>query len=101
MVQIIGFVVYWAISVYLFVLMLRVVLDWVTLLAREWRPKGIVLVVANFIYALTDPPVHLVGKVVPPLRIGGISLDMGFLVLFLLLVVIQRLAFWAAFSMML
>ena len=91
MVRLIGLVIYYAINVYVFILILRVVLDWVQLLARDWRPQGIILVLANLIYALTDPPVRFFGRLIPPLRIGGLALDMGFLVLFLLLFGLQWL----------
>lgn len=98
--QLLGLIVYYAFSAYIFVLMLRVVLDWVTLLARDWRPRGIILVLANFVYALTDPPVRFFGKLIPPLRIGGLALDMGFLVFFLLLVVGQRISVWFFFTLL-
>lgn len=91
MVQLIGLVIYYAINVYVFILILRVVLDWVQLLARDWRPKGIILVFGNLIYALTDPPVRFFGRLIPPLRIGGLALDMGFLVFFMLLFLLQWL----------
>ncbi|MFC5041227.1 YggT family protein [Ornithinimicrobium kibberense] len=51
--------------------------------SRDFRPKGPVLVLANGIYALTDPPLKALRKVIPPLRLGGIALDLGFLVLIL------------------
>ncbi|WP_299294386.1 YggT family protein [uncultured Mobiluncus sp.] len=91
MLRLIGLVIYYAINVYVFILILRVVLDWVQLLARDWRPQGIILVFANLIYALTDPPVRFFGRLIPPLRIGGLALDMGFLVLFILLFLLQWL----------
>ena len=90
-IQLVGMVLYYAISAYVFVLLLRVVLDWVRLLARDWRPKGIILVLANFVYGITDPPVKFFGRLIPPLRIGGLALDMGFLVLFFLLFIAQTL----------
>ncbi|EFL94655.1 YggT family protein [Mobiluncus curtisii] len=92
MVQLLGLVIYYVINVYVFILILRVVLDWVQILARDWRPRGIILVLANLIYALTDPPVRFFGRLIPPLRIGGLALDMGFMVLFILLFVVQRVA---------
>lgn len=92
MVQLLGLVIYYVINVYVFILILRVVLDWVQILARDWRPQGIILVLANLIYALTDPPVRFFGRLIPPLRIGGLALDMGFMVLFILLFVVQRVA---------
>ncbi|MBK8469764.1 MAG: YggT family protein [Candidatus Phosphoribacter sp.] len=62
----------------------RLVLDWVRVLARQWRPRGAVLVVAEAIYSVTDPPIRLVRKVIPPLTLGGIRIDLAFIVLFLL-----------------
>lgn len=91
MVRLIGLVIYYVINVYVFILVLRVVLDWVQILARDWRPRGIILVLANLIYALTDSPVRFFGRLIPPLRIGGLALDMGFLVLFILLFGLQWL----------
>lgn len=91
MVRLISLVIYYVINVYVFILVLRVVLDWVQILARDWRPRGIILVLANLIYALTDPPVRFFGRLIPPLRIGGLALDMGFLVLFILLFGLQWL----------
>ena len=75
------------------VLFARGILDWGQFFARGWRPRGIVLVVANLLYALTDPPIRWVGRFIPPLRLGGgMAIDVGFLVLFLILYVAQRFA---------
>ncbi|HEU5144307.1 MAG TPA: YggT family protein [Dermatophilaceae bacterium] len=62
----------------------RFIIDWVQVLSREWRPKGIVLVVAEVIYTVTDPPLRALRKVIPSPRIGGMRLDLSFLVLMLL-----------------
>ena len=62
----------------------RFIIDWVQVLAREWRPKGILLVVAEAIYTVTDPPLKALRKVIPSPNIGGIRLDLSFLVLMLL-----------------
>ena len=45
-------------SLYLLVLLWRVVLDWVGIFARRWRPRGVVLLAGNVVYALTDPPLN-------------------------------------------
>jgi YggT family protein len=78
------------ISVLLFVLNLffatlicRLVLDWIQVLARDWRPHGPVLFFAEAIYTVTDPPLKFLRRVIPPLSLGGIRLDMAFLVLIL------------------
>ncbi|HQR81079.1 MAG TPA: YggT family protein [Actinomycetota bacterium] len=68
---------------YLLVLIGRLVVDIVRMLARDWQPKGIMLIFAEIIYTLTDPPLLALRKVIPPLRFGGVSLDIAFLVLFI------------------
>ena len=70
-------------TLYLFVLIGRLIFDWVQVFARDWRPKGPVLVLANGIYTLTDPPLRALRRVIPPLRLGSVALDLGFLVLIL------------------
>lgn len=68
---------------YMLVLIVRLVLDWIQVFARTWRPSGIVLVLANLVYGLTDPPLRFLRRFIPPLRLGQVQLDLGFLVLFL------------------
>ena len=81
------------INLYMMVLFARVILDWVPIFVRGWRPGGILLVLANVLYALTDPPIRWIGRYVPPLRVGGgMAIDVGFMVLFLVLIITQRLA---------
>ena len=78
------------INLYMLVLFARVILDWVQFFARGWRPSGVVLVLANVLYALTDPPIRWIGRFVPPLRLGGgMAIDVGFMLLFLVLIVGQ------------
>jgi YggT family protein len=69
--------------IYWLILIGRLVFDWVQVFARDWRPKGPVLVVAEAIYTLTDPPLNFLRRFIPPLRLGQISLDLSFLVLIL------------------
>ena len=71
--------------VYLFfaVLICRLVLDWVQALAREWRPSGPILVLAEAIYTVTDPPLKFLRRLIPPLSLGTVRLDLAFLVLML------------------
>ena len=77
-------------SLYLLLLFLRVVLSWVQLFAHHWRPRGVLLVAANVIYALTDPPIKAVGRYVRPVSLGGIGLDVGFLVVLIAVLVLER-----------
>ena len=70
---------------YLMVVFGRLVLDWIRVFARDWRPRGVMLVIAEAVYTLTDPPLNALRKVLPPLRLGAASIDLGFLVLVLAL----------------
>lgn len=75
----------------LLLLMFRMVLDWVQSFARGWRPRGIVLVFASAVYSVTDPPMRWVRRAIPPLNLGGLQLDMGFLVVFFAVVLLRSL----------
>ncbi|KGN40237.1 YggT family protein [Knoellia aerolata] len=68
---------------YLMVVFGRLILDWIRVFARDWRPRGVMLVIAEAIYTLTDPPLNALRKVIPPIRLGAASIDLGFLVLVL------------------
>jgi YggT family protein len=85
----------WLVLVFLLLLIGRLVLDWIQVFARDWRPRGPVLVVAELIYTATDPPLKLLRRLIPPLRLGSVQLDLAFFILFLLtyvlLNVLQRL----------
>jgi YggT family protein len=76
-------------QLFLFSLFLRLVLDYVRMAKPDWRPRGVILIAADFIYAITDKPLNFVRRFVKPLRIGGISIDLSFLILF---IVISRIA---------
>ncbi len=73
-------------------LIMRLVLDYVQMFARSWRPTGPLLVVAEVVYTITDPPLRALRKVIPPLRLGSVSLDLSFLVLIFLVQVAIVLA---------
>ncbi len=73
---------------YLVVLVGRVVFDWIRILAREWRPRGPVLLVAEPVYTLTEPPLRALRKVIPPLRVGAVTVDLSFMVLFVVVFIL-------------
>jgi YggT family protein len=75
-------------QIYVLVLIARVVVEYVIIFAREWRPRGVVLVVVEGIYAVTDPPLRVLRRFIPPVRIGGVALDIAILVLFLIVQVL-------------
>lgn len=75
--------IYIALLLFFVALLVRLVYDWVQMFARDWRPRGAALVTAHVVYSVTDPPLKLLRRVIPPLRLGGVSLDLGFLALFI------------------
>jgi YggT family protein len=78
-------------------LWIRFIVDWVQVFARSWSPRGVLLVVLEVVYSITDPPIKALRRVIPPLRIGSIALDLSFLIVlvlaYILLEVNQRV-FW-------
>ncbi len=62
----------------------RLVLEWVQIMARDWRPRGAVLVAAEGVYTITDPPLNVLRRIVPSPRLGGVRLDLAFFVLILM-----------------
>jgi len=79
-VQAIGNVIDLVLSLFLYLLFARFVIDWVQVFARSWSPRGVVLVVVEVVYSATDPPIKFVRRFVPPLRLGSIMLDTSFII---------------------
>jgi YggT family protein len=74
---------------YLFLLFLigRLVLDYVRQFARSWRPSGVVLVLAEVTYSVTEPPLKLLRRFIPNVRLGNLAFDLSFTVLFLVVLI--------------
>lgn len=75
--------------VYWLLLLARLILELVGSFARDWRPKGVVVIIVETIFTLTDPPIKLLRRVIPPLNIGAVRLDLS-LMITLILVLIAR-----------
>ncbi|WP_116245167.1 YggT family protein [Nocardiopsis sp. FIRDI 009] len=72
-----------ALRIFLFVLIARVVLEMVQSFSRTWRPTGFVLVLAEIVYTITDPPLRFLRRFIKPVRLGSIALDLSVLILFI------------------
>lgn len=72
----------------LFLLIVRFVADWVQVLARDWRPHGAVAALLEIVYSATDPPIRALRRVLPPLRLGSVALDLSFMVVFFVVIVL-------------
>lgn len=76
-------VLYLALLLYVITLVARLVLEWIQSYSRDFRPSGLVLVLFELVYTLTDPPVKALRRLIPPLRLGAVSLDLSLMILLL------------------
>jgi len=86
----IGLVISWALSLFLMVLFARMILSWVPVLVRDWQPRGPMLVAAEIVYSITDPPLRLLRKVLRPVRLGNMMLDLAFIGLVIVIYILRR-----------
>ncbi len=86
-------VVYYLLWIFVLLLFLRLIMEYVFMFSRSYRPTGRMLVVLEATYTVTDPPLKLLRRVIPPLRVGNMALDVGFMVLtFVLFILINIVA---------
>ena len=78
----IGKILVLILQIFLFALLGRLILDYVRMFARNWRPSGISLYFVEAVYSITEKPMSFVRRFIPPLRLGAVSLDLSFIVLF-------------------
>ena len=92
--RVVGETIYFFGWIFFLLLLFRFVMSWVFMFARDYTPRGIMLIVVEAAYTVTDPPVNLIRRVVPPLRLGGMVLDLSMLILllFVQLIVIGLIA---------
>lgn len=89
--QAVGLTIHIILWVFIALLWVRFVVDWVQIFARSWVPRGVLLVLLEAVYSTTDPPIKALRRVIPPLRIGSISLDLSFLIVMIAAYVLLRL----------
>ena len=83
-------VLFYLLSVYLVLLIVRLIFSWIQVYARDWHPKGILLVVAEGVYSATDPPLRFLRRYIPTVRLGSVALDLSFMLLFLVVYVLWQ-----------
>jgi YggT family protein len=76
----VGQVIHFLLWFFIVLLWIRFIVDWVQVFARSWTPSGPLLVILEIVYSATDPPIKALRRVIPPLRLGSISLDLSFLI---------------------
>ena len=88
--DIIKTVLVYILSLYLLLLIGRLIFSWIQQFSRSWRPSGFVLVLAEMVYTATDPPLRFLRRYIRPLRIGSLALDLSFMLLFLVVYVLWQ-----------
>ena len=91
LVAVLASIVHLVLLLYIFVLFARLILDYIPMFNREWRPKGFGLVAAEAVYTVTDPPIRFFRRLIPPLRIGSLSLDFGFTLTLLVVLILMNI----------
>ena len=85
-------VAFYVLSIYLVLLIARMILSWIQAYARSWSPSGILLVIAEGVYSATDPPLRFLRRYIPTVRLGSVALDLSFMLLFLVVYVLWQVA---------
>lgn len=88
--QIVGSIIYVLLFIFIALLWVRFVVDWVQVFARSWTPRGVLLVILEVVYSVTDPPIKALRRLIPPLRIGNFALDLSFLIVLVAAYVLLR-----------
>jgi len=91
-VEVLQIVLRYVLTIYLVLLVGRMIFGWIQVFAREWRPTGIVLVLAEAIFTVTDPPLKFLRRFIPPLRLGMVAMDLSFMVLFIVVLILLEVA---------
>jgi YggT family protein len=70
-------------------LVARAILDWSVALAGPSMPGSFRSRLTRGVYAVTEPVLAPVRRVLPPLRLGGVGIDLSFIVVFFAIMLIR------------
>ena len=87
--NVLALIVYWLLSIFIVIMWARFVLDLVAVYARNWRPRGFVLVLAELVFTITDPPVRAVRRFVKPVRLGNAMIDFSWSIVMLAAIILS------------
>jgi YggT family protein len=79
-------VLFYALSIYLVILLGRLIFSWIQTFSRSWSPTGPLLIVAEVVFTATDPPLRFLRRFIPTIRLGTVALDLSFMVLFFVVI---------------
>lgn len=85
----IGIILILILRIYSWILIARIIIEMIQSFSRQFNPPRWFMVLAEPLFMVTDPPVRALRRFIPPLRMGGVALDVSIIVLFLLLSVLM------------
>ncbi|STD37950.1 hypothetical membrane protein [Corynebacterium striatum] len=85
----IGIILIFILRIYSWILIARIIIEMIQSFSRQFNPPRWFMVLAEPLFMVTDPPVRALRRLIPPLRMGGVALDVSIIVLFLLLSVLM------------
>jgi YggT family protein len=88
-VEIAGRIIEFVLWLFILLLIVRLIVEWVQVFARSWQPRGPLLIVLEAVYSATDPPLRAIRRVVPPLRLGAVQLDLSLMLLLIICYVLR------------
>jgi len=77
-----GTAIVFVLQLFIISLFARVILDYIRIFSPSWRPRGVILAIAEAVYAVTDPIMRFVRRFIPPLRLGPVAVDISFILIF-------------------
>ena len=82
--HVVAAVAFYLLWIFVGLLFVRLIFDWVMMFARSWRPSGLMAATLELAYSATDPPLRALRRVLPPLRLGSIAVDVAYILLFII-----------------
>ncbi|MGW0036052.1 YggT family protein [Gordonia sp. NPDC003376] len=83
-------IIYYVLFVYWLLLLARLVVELVRTFARDWRPTGIVVVIIEIVFTLSDPPIKLLRRILPPIPLGPVRLDLSLMIVMIVVIIAMQ-----------
>ena len=78
-------------EIFKWILLVRIVIEMIQSFSRNFRPPRWFAVIAEPLFVVTDPPIKALRRLIPPIRMGGVALDLSVLVLFFAIMIVQMI----------
>ncbi|MFC4127653.1 YggT family protein [Nocardia rhizosphaerae] len=88
--SLIGTLIGYVLTVFLLLLLARMVLDWADILGKL---PPLALRARSAVHAATEPVIAPVRRLLPPIRFGNSAIDLAFTVVFIAVLILRAIAF--------